>query len=105
MAEGVVRDLSEQGAMLLVDEPARLPPDLHLETVRGGPRRVRVVWRGAGAVGVAFAAADEPARPGDTVVSLAAAREARLAPSDAERLAARMAAVLRRPDRPRPHWL
>ena len=109
--DAVLRDESGRGAMLLVDEPTRLPCEFDVATAEQGRQRARVVWRGTMAVGVAFAApaihepSPPPPRPEARVVSLAAAREARSAPSDADRLASRIAAVLRRSDRPRPGWL
>ena len=107
--EAILRDLSRHGAMLLVDEPLRLPAEIEVSGAEGGTRRARVVWRGAMAVGIAFAApaVDGPEAPrlDDRVVSLAEVRQARHAPSDADRLASRIAAVLHRSDRPRPGWL
>jgi hypothetical protein len=108
--DAVLRDVSGRGAMLLVDAPASLPCDIDVATAEEGSRRARVVWRGTMAVGIAFAAPAvhdpaPPPRPEARVVSLAAARQARAAPSDAERLASRIAAVLRRSERPRPDWL
>ena len=107
--EAVLRDLSRYGAMLLVDEPLRLPAEIDVSGAEEGIRRARVVWRSAMAVGVSFVApaAQGPGAPllDDRVVSFAAAHRARQAPSDAERLASRIAAVLHRRDRPRPAWL
>ena len=109
--EAVLRDVSGRGAMLLVDEPLGLPSEIEVASAGERVRRARVMWRGTLAVGIAFAAptAREPAAPvarrDARVVSLAEAREARTVPGDAERLASRIAAVLRRSDRPRPGWL
>ena len=107
----VLQDLSAGGARLLVAAPQEAPARGTLALGPGEtPRPVRVVWRGASAIGVAFL---EPARAGavvaappeiGTVVSLASARDARDAPGDAERLAERVLAVTRPRSRPLPFW-
>jgi hypothetical protein len=53
-----VRDLSETGARVLVDSPLGVPPRFVLD-VSGTLRPARVVWRKAGALGVAFDPAGE----------------------------------------------
>ena len=105
----VLRDLSAGGARLAVAAPRDVPADLVLAVGPGeAPRPARVVWRGATEVGVAFPATahagDAPVPATGTVVSLAAARAARDAPGDAERLAERVLAVTRPRSRPLPFW-
>lgn len=94
----VVRNLSEGGALLLLDEPRRAPVEMEL-AIRGGSRPARIVWRGDTAVGVAFATENHlPApRAAAVVVSLDAARRARAGGSDEQRLAERIARFVRRP--------
>ena len=95
----VVRNLSEGGALLLLDEPCRAPVEMEL-AVRGGTCAARIVWRGETEVGVAFAAAaPAPASRAATVVCLDAARRARAQGSDEHRLAERIARFVRRPER------
>ncbi len=95
----VVRNMSEGGALLLLDEPRGAPCEVEL-AIRGGTCSARIVWRGDMAVGVAFAAAGPvPApRAAAAVVDLAAARRARAGGSDEQRLAERIARFVRRPD-------
>ena len=59
----VLRNLSDGGALLLVDEPSRAPVELEL-AVRGGMRAARIVWRSGTEVGIAFAAAGGAAATG-----------------------------------------
>ena len=99
----VVRNLSSDGALLLVDEPARAPCDFDVTVFpEGGIRHARVVWRGETGVGVAFGPAPAEARRGADVVSLAEVRRARSPASDVDRLSERAAAVTRPSRRPRP---
>lgn len=102
----VLRNLSDGGALLLVDEPSRAPVELEL-AVRGGMRAARIVWRSETEVGIAFAAAGGAAAGGAavrpapaSVVSLDAARRARVSGSDERRLADRIARFVRSPRRP-----
>ncbi|RYC33715.1 hypothetical protein D3273_00210 [Lichenibacterium minor] len=97
----VLRNLSDGGALLLVDEPSRAPVELKL-AVRGGMRAARIVWRSETEVGIAFAAAGGAAvRPAPaSVVCLDAARRARVGGSDERRLADRIARFVRSPRRP-----
>lgn len=60
-----VRDLSETGAKLIVDEPSYLPEEFQLEVPRRGLScKAKVRWRSSDAVGIQFvdqpATADEP---------------------------------------------
>lgn len=89
----VVRDVSEAGALLLVDEPGRAGADIVLRLDDGAMRHARVVWRGERSVGVDFASPAGAPRPG-AVVSLDAARRARAVDPE-RRLAERVAWVLR----------
>lgn len=109
----VVRDASEGGALLLLDEPRRAPVEMELAT-RDGVRPARVVWRGETGVGVAFLAASAfspaavpvgapaPAAPAAVVVDLDAVRRCRVAGSDESRLAERIARFVRPSRRPDP---
>ncbi len=102
----VLRDTSEDGALLLVDQPAEVPERFALAVTGRLARPARVVWRGARSVGVAFSAGaartDDPPPRGAVIVSLAEVRRAALAPTDAQRLAARIAQVTRRAPNLRP---
>lgn len=102
----VVRDLSEGGAMLEFSGAPRASADIDLDMPRGGGlRRARVVWRARNLVGVAFAPATPPAvAPSCEVVSLEAARRLRAAGSDGDRLAERVARVMRPRPGPAPFW-
>ena len=97
----VVRNMSEGGALLLLDEPQRAPAEMDL-AVRGGTHPARVVWRGETEVGVAFAAADTvPApRAAAVVVCLDAARRPPSQGGDEQRLAGRIARFVRPARRP-----
>lgn len=106
--EGILRNVSDSGALLLVDTATRLPMDLDVSTNGSPTRRAHIVWRGDGVVGIAFAESTSaepivPSARATTVVSLAEVREARRVSSDEDRLAARLAAVLRRSERSRPN--
>lgn len=107
-ADCVVRNLSEGGALLLVAEARRAPSEVDLDLSRGGTwRPARVVWRTEAAMGVAFLPnmAPAPSRPSAEVVSLDAERRARPVRSAEDRLAERIAQVLRPRAEARPHWI
>ncbi len=97
----VVRNLSEGGALLLLDEPQRAPVEMEL-AIRGGTRPARIVWRGETEVGVAFAAADPVPRPAAVVVCLDAARRLPAGGGDERRLAGRIARFVHPARRPGP---
>ena len=96
----VVRNLSEGGALLALDEPQRAPVEVIL-AMRGAVRPARVVWRGDTTVGIAFvgsSGASTAAPLPATVVCLDAVRRERVGGGDEQRLAARIARFVRRPD-------
>ncbi|WP_237476739.1 PilZ domain-containing protein [Lichenibacterium dinghuense] len=98
----VVRNASEGGALLLLDEPERAPVRMELAT-REGVRPARIVWRGESAVGVTFLPAGagmSALPPAAAVVDLDAVRRRRLAGSDESRLAERIARFVRPSRRP-----
>ena len=89
----VVRDISEGGALLLLDDPRGAPEAMRL-ALPGATRSARIVRRSEAAIAVAFAATD----PGPNlrpypaeVVCLDAVRLRRQAGSDEQRLAERIA--------------
>ena len=98
----VVRDLSEGGALLLLDDPGGAPETMRL-ALPGATHSARVVWRGPAAVGVVFAATDPgpdvPSRSAG-VVSLDVERRRRQPGSDGQRLAERIARFVGAPRRP-----
>lgn len=103
----VVRDLSEGGAFLLLDEPRQAPVQLRL-ALSGAAWPARIVWRSERGVGVTFAqtgAAPTGAAPAfghrsKVVVCLDAFRRQRAVGSDEQRLADRIRRFVR-PRRPR----
>lgn len=89
----VVRNLSENGAMLEFAEPAFVPSDLDLIIpLRGDSRQARVVWRNATALGLSFADRDA-----DTVVSLEAERQIRRLKAERDLLARRVRELIGEP--------
>ncbi len=100
----VVRDISDGGALLLMDEPRRAPTVLRL-TLGDGTRLARIVWRSEAAIAVAFAVPDvdqDVSQASADVVSLDAVRKRRQGGSDEQRLAERIARFVGPARRPHP---
>lgn len=82
----LVRNMSQQGARIEFPEPVLLPGEFDLMIpLKGHSRRVRVIWKQAKALGVAFAEPDTGA-----VVPIELARQIRKLKEERDRLAQRV---------------
>ena len=88
----VVRDISDEGALLLTDDPLRAPceMDVTLGVEDGGRRRARVVWRGETGVGVIFVPAER-----NNVIPFPTSQRSGSPDVDRERLVERIARFVR----------
>jgi hypothetical protein len=59
MMDCVVRDISCDGASILIAKPSSVPQRFALEQARHGKRDCRVVWRSSFALGVRFLSDEE----------------------------------------------
>ena len=83
----IIRNLSERGAMLQLDNVSTMPNEFSLTVpVKGKSYRAKMVWRQLGRAGLSFVNVNEPGRTAQT------RGQCRL--SDRERLQARIQAVL-----------